>query len=410
MNTQLVRSEVTRAEGKAPRDERIFFELVGPALKDEPLHFICGDRKYRFGTSDEPTVIEVTDPSAFGAMLARGNLGLGEAYIARKVEVVHGTLENLLVSLVRAEVPKFVRADPISLLKIASVRARNLLRGRYRNVQSAYDIGEDLFEAFLDPTTMAYSCGYVGSEGDTLEQLQINKFERVCRKLRLKAGDRLLDIGCGFGGLLIHAAENYGARCTGITIANHHRRRAAANAAAKGLSKQVEIVFASHQELPGKFDKVVSVGMIEHLTRHDFTAFVRNIKNALTPDGLALLHTVGCSTRRNRRDPYIQKYMLPGTRTPTLSEMAHDLEKYNLVIEDVENIVRHYGPTLRAWNENFQRNYHKLDRTKYDDTFKRMWEYALNCSVAAATVSEATVYQVLCANNHKIYEMPWHRV
>jgi cyclopropane-fatty-acyl-phospholipid synthase len=409
MKVQLLSSDHAAQRTHVPRDERVFFELVGPAIANEPLHFLCEDREYRFGAGSEPTVVRVADASVFRAMLTDGNLGLGEAYIAKKIDIVHGTLESFLVSLARSEVPKFVRSNPASLLKLAGVHLRNLLRGRYANVQSAYDIGEDLFEACLDPS-MAYSCGYQQAETDTLADLQTNKFDRICRKLRIKPGDRLLDIGCGFGGLLFHAAEHYGARCTGITISHHHRRRAEANAKARGLSEQVDIIFASHKTLPGRFEKIVSVGMIEHLTKRDFPVFVANIKRALTEDGLALLHTVGCTTRRNAHDPYIQKYVLPGTRTPTLSEMARCFEKHDLVVQDVENIVRHYGQTLRGWNANFQRNYPRLDHAKYDDSFKRMWEYYLNCCVAGATVSEAAVYQVLCANNHKLFEMPYQRV
>jgi cyclopropane-fatty-acyl-phospholipid synthase len=392
----------------APRDEGTFFDLVGPALKDEPLEFRCGERSYRFGPETDRTVVKVNDPRVFRDVLAKGNLGLAESYVAKKVEIVQGSLERLLISLARSDIEQNIWQNPVNVLRVAPILARNLLRGRYKNVQSHYDIGEDLFEAFLDPS-MAYSCGYVASETDTLADLQVNKFERICRKLRLQRGDTLLDIGCGFGGLLIHAAKHYGARCTGITISRHHHRRARANVEAQGLSGEVEIVFASHKELPGKFNKVVSVGMIEHLTQRDFPVFIRNIKAALTPNAIGLLHTVGCSTFKNRRDPFIQKYMLPGTRTPKLSEMADCLERNDLPVLDVENIVRHYAPTLRGWNENFQKNYPALDHRKYDETFKRIWEYSFACCIAFATASEAAVYQVLFTNSKKL-EIPWQRV
>jgi cyclopropane-fatty-acyl-phospholipid synthase len=409
MTQQSLYPDVVAVRADVPRDEKLFFEIVGPALANEPLTFLCGDREYRYGSGVDPTVVRINDTDAFRRMLTQGNLGLGECYMDRKVEIVHGTLEGLLVSLVRAEVPKFIRANPASLLKLAGVHLRNLVRGRYGNVQSHYDVGEELFECLLDPA-MTYSCGYVESETDSLAQLQINKFDRICRKLRIKPGDRLLDIGCGFGGLLIYAAERYGARCTGITISRHQHRRAQANAAAKGLSDRVEILFASHKTLPGQFDKIASVGMMEHLTKRDLPVFMRNVKNALVKDGLALLHTIGCNTGVNRHDPFVQKYIFPGSRAPKLSELSETLEWNDLAIQDVENIGRHYGPTLRAWNENFQKNYSKLDHNKYDSRFKRMWEYYLCCSIAAATVSEAAVYQVLAANSHKIYAMPYHRV
>lgn len=409
MKADLLYSDAAVRPRKVPRDEKFFFDLVGPALQNEPLVFLCDDRDYRFGAGISPIVVRINSPDVFRAILTQGNLGLGEAYVDQKVDIVQGSLESFLVSLARAEVPKYVRLTPTTALKLAGLHLRNFVRGRYRNVQHAYDIGEELFENFLDPA-MTYSCGYLAEATDTLAQMQINKYDRICRKLRIQPGDRVLDIGCGFGGLLIHAAERFGARCTGITIAHHHRRRAEANVAAKGLSDRVEILFASHKHLPGTFEKIVSVGMIEHLTKHDMPVFIRNIKRALVDDGMALLHTVGCGTRRNTHDPYIQKYILPRTRTPKLSEMARLLERHDLVVHDVENIVRHYGPTLHFWNENFQKNYAKLDHSKYTAAFKRMWEYYFCCCVAAANVSEATVFQILCANTRKIHTMPYQRV
>jgi cyclopropane-fatty-acyl-phospholipid synthase len=408
MKAQLLYSDITSVRNKAPRDEKIFFELVGPAIKDEPLHFLSDDREYRFGSAPDPTIVRINDPDVFRRMLTQGNLGLAESYMAKKVEIVHGSLENFLMSLARSDIEKFIRANPASLLKLLGVHLRNFLRGRYRNVQSHYDMGEELFEAFLDPT-MAYSCGYQASATDTLAEIQFNKNDRICRKLRIKPGDRLLDIGCGFGGLLIHAAKHYGARGTGITISRHHHRRSRANVEAQGLSGQVDILFSSHKELPGTFDKIVSVGMFEHLTQRDYPAFFGNIKHMLARDGLGLLHTVGCNTFINRHDPFIQKYMLPGSRTPKLSELSYYLEKYDLPIHDVENNARHYAPTLRGWRENFQKNYPKLDHKKYDETFKRMFEYYFTCCVVAAMTSTAAVYQVLFANNHKL-DIPLQRV
>jgi cyclopropane-fatty-acyl-phospholipid synthase len=408
MNTQLKYLESASIRNKAPRDEKLFFELVGSALNNEPLIFICEDREYRYGTVLEPTVVRIKAPDFFRRVLTQGNLGLGECYMLGKFEMVRGSLESLLVSLARSDIEKYIRRNPFNALKLAGIYLRNFLRGRYYNVQSHYDIGEDLFAAFLDDS-MTYSCGYAVSASDTLADLQIQKFDRICQKLRIRPGERLLDIGCGFGGLLIHAAKHYGARCTGITISHHHHRTARANVEAQGLPGQIDIVFASHHSLPGKFDKIVSVGMFEHLKRRDYSVFFGNIKRALVEDGMGLLHTVGCAAFRNRHDPFIQKYMLPGTRTPKLSELSYHLEKNDLPILDIENIVRHYAPTLRRWNENLQRNYPNLDRDKYDETCKRMFEYCFACCAAAATVSEAAVFQVLFANSFKT-DMPFQRV
>lgn len=392
----------------ASSDERAFFALVGPALRREAVHFRFDDREYRFGVEGDPIVVRILDPKFFGHVLSLGNLGLGECYMTGAFEIAHGSLERFLIALARAEVEKAVRSNPLNVLRLVPIYLRNMVRGRYRNVQSHYDIGQELFELFLGPGT-AYSCGYALSADNSLADLQTRKFDRICRKLRLRPGDRLLDIGCGFGGLLIHAAKHYGVQCTGITIAHDHHRCAVANAAAAGVGDRIEIRFASHEELGGPYDKIVSVGMFEHLTRRDYPVFFGNVKRALTKDGLGLLHTVGCAAAKNRHDPFIQKYMLPGSRAPKLSELAAQLEAHDMPILDVENIARHYAPTLRRWKENFTAAYPKLDHNKYDETFRLMFEYFITCCIAAATATEATVFQVLFANNFSI-DMPFERV
>jgi cyclopropane-fatty-acyl-phospholipid synthase len=389
-------------------EEKAFFDLVGPALEDEPLVFCYQDRQYRFGSQTDSVVVRINEADFFHRVLTQGNLGLGECYMSRKFDIVNGRLEQLLISLARSNVEASIRRHPARVAKFSWIYLHNLLRGRYANVQSHYDIGDDLFDSFLDDS-LTYSCGYQRSENDTLAELQDNKFDRICRKLRLEKGDELLDIGCGFGGLLIHAAKHYGARGVGITISCHHFRRGRAAVEAQGLSGDIEIQFASHKELPGKFDKIVSVGMMEHLKRSDYGVYVRNIKNSLVQEGLGLIHCIGCNNYKNRHDPFIQKYIFPGSSQPRLSEISRYLEEHSLAILDVENMARHYAPTLRRWNENFQNNYLRLDHRKYDDTFKRMWEYYLACGIAAATSSDSALYQVLFSNGYDI-DMPYQRV
>ncbi len=394
---------------QVPRAERDFFDLVGPAIKNEPLTFLCGHREYRFGSSAEPTVVRVNDARVFTRILTDGSLGLAEAYIDKKVEVVRGTLENFIAALIRADAEKYIRANPVSLLKVATIRMKNLFREREANVQAHYDIGQDLFEACLDDT-LTYSCGYALSADDSLADLQRRKIDRICRKLRIRPGDRVLDIGCGFGGLLMHAARHYGARGIGITLSKLQYKLGNERIAASGLDGQIAILFARHNDLPaGPFDKVVSVGMFEHLKLSNYPAFFGNIKKVLAPESLGLVHCIGCASGDNPRDAFMQKYIFPGGRTPTLSEMASQIERCDMPILDVENMVRHYALTARRWLENFQRNHHKLDHGKYDERFKRIWEYYLSCGATAAMASTCALWQVLFANSHKI-EIPFQRV
>jgi cyclopropane-fatty-acyl-phospholipid synthase len=409
MEVESVAADIVFNRPNIPLAERDFFALVGPALKREPLTFLCGEREYRYGGAGDPTVVRIHDSSLFDEILTAGNLGLAEGYMDKKFEVVHGTLENFVLGLIRADMEKYIRSNPISVLRVAVIRLKNLFRGREGNVQAHYDIGPELFEACLDDT-LTYSCGYARSGDDSLADLQRQKLDRLCQKLRIAPGDRILDIGCGFGGLLTHAANHYGASGIGITLSKVQLKLANERLAADGLSDRIQIQFRSHEDLPpGHFDKIVSVGMFEHLKLSDYPVFFRNIKKALKPEGLGLVHCIGCATADNPRDAFTQKYIFPGSRTPTLSEMASHIEQCDMPILDVENMIRHYAPTARRWLENFERNYPMLDHVRYDERFKRLWQYYLSCGAAAALASTAALWQVLFANDHK-REMPFQRV
>ena len=344
-------------------------------------------------------VVRVFRETFFSQVLCHGNLGLGEAFMAGDFEMEKGELYELLTILLRNRVNENVGKDARTLLKIAAYRVANALSGKQKNVQRHYDIGFDLFESFLD-SRMVYSCGYANTPEDDLEQLQTNKLDRICRKLDLKAGDHVLDIGCGFGGFLAFAASEYGATGTGITISRDHCYRGNAILSKRGLSDRVRIEFRDHRAMEGRFDKVVSVGMLEHVPRSEYRHYFRNIARVLKPKGMGLVHAVGCNSPQNEHDPFIQKYIFPASNQPKLSEISSFLERNRLAIVDVENIIRHYHPTAVAWLNQFRSNKGKLDSQKYDSRFHKMWEYYLSCAAAAALASDAAVFQVLFTNDY----------
>ncbi|NEP14091.1 MAG: methyltransferase domain-containing protein [Symploca sp. SIO2C1] len=395
--------------------ENLFLQLLDRYLVDAKIRFlgqgldsIVGNHNNEVPDKPYDVAINVHHSRFFLRVLAYGNLGLGEAFIARDFDVVEGTLQDFLSILLRNKLDKKVKKDIPLALKIFGIQLGNLLRGEQQNVQRHYDIGDDLFEAFLDPT-LTYSCGYALSPEDSLEQLQLNKLERICQKLKLKPGDHLLDIGCGFGGLLLYAAKNYGVTGIGITTSKRHCERGNENIFKTGLTDQIQIQFRDHRSIDGSFDKVVSVGMMEHLPRKEYGCYIRNIAQVLTPQGMGLIHAIGCNTSKNKHDPFIQKYIFPGSGQPKLSEISMQLERNHLATLDVENIVRHYGYTTRRWLQNFQANKNTLDANHYDDQFMRMWEYYLCCGIAAAFVSESAVYQVLFTKDHTAH-IPLQRV
>ena len=286
----------------------------------------------------------------------------------------------------------------------------NLFRKRHwGHAQLHYDLGDDVYESFLDPVTMMYSCGYAETPGDTIEQLQTQKLDRICRKLEIRPGDHVLDIGCGFGGMLMHAAREYGATGVGITTSRRHCERGNQRIAGAGLAGRVRLELRDHRTVAGRFDRVVSIGMFEHLPRREYHRFFRRVAAVLPPHGTGLVHAIGANTARNVHDPFIQKYIFPGSGQPKLSELADGCEQGGLAIRDVENMVRHYGYTARRWLERFRANRHRLDQEKYDARFQRMWEYYLSCAIAGARASESTLYQLLFMKDYAA-PMPLHRV
>jgi len=385
-------------------DENLFFELLDRSIDDGCLEFVHAGRTVRVGQKDvEPeAVVRVDNPRFFKRVLASGNLGLGEAFMDRDFEMERGTVTDFLTLLIRNRLDTHL-AEKLTFsmaAKLLWIRIANRLRGR-RAAIAAHCDGEDdaLFESFLDPR-MVYSCGYVNDPDGTIEDFQRDKLQRVCDKLRLRPGERFLDIGCGYGGLLIYAAQNYGVSGKGCTLGRRHYERAKANVAAAGLSDRIEIELLPYDKVTGTFDKMASLGMMEHLRRSEYRHFTRVVSDRLTDKGMGLFHYIGCTGPRNDHDPFIQKYILPDSCQPKLSEFVSQLEDHDMAVLDVENLMHHYGFTLRAWTRNFVRNSPQLDSSRFDDRFKRMWQYYLECAAAAAFASAGALYQILFARNY----------
>lgn len=392
----------------------LFLDILDRGITDARIRFAVGGREHDVGrgaggNGNQPDVtVRVSNPRVFTRSLAAGSLGLAESFMAGDFVVDDDGLPKLIEILLRNRLDKKIHSRPLIALRILGMRFVDTFKGKAINVQRHYDLGDDLFEAFLDQT-LTYSCGYALDPGDDLNTLQQNKLERICRKLRLRKGDRLLDIGCGFGGLLIHAAKHHSVTATGVTLSRRHCELGRQRVEREGLEDRVRIEYADFNDVKPEFDRVVSVGMMEHVPRREYGRYFGKIAEVLTPDGVGLVHTIGTNAPKNEHDPFSAKYVFPNANQPKLSEIAHGLEQKGLAILDVENMIRHYHYTAKGWLKNFRANRARLDSKRYDETFQRMWEFYLSAAVAAAKASDAALYQVLFTKDYTS-PMPLHRV
>jgi cyclopropane-fatty-acyl-phospholipid synthase len=391
-----------------------FLELLDRCINDGCLEVVIEGRPVRLGASkDGPpeAVLRVSDPRFFDQVLVTGNLALGEAYMRGDFSIDGDDVAGLVGVLLRNHLDGELRRR-LGLgmtLKMAAIRLANRLRGPAGNVHQHYDLGNDLYEAFLD-SSLAYTCGYeAGDGGSDLEELQSQKYRRICAKLQLAPGDCVADLGCGFGGLLIYAAQRHGVTGRGLTISKKQAEMANERIAEKGLADRIRVDYASYATLTGTYDKIVSVGMMEHLRDAEYPVAVGLIARSLTPRGRGLIHFIGYNGPKNHSDPFTQKHIFPGAQWPKLSTLAAQLERHALGILDVENLVRHYTLTLKGWLEKFRRAYPGLDHRRYDESFRRLWEYYLGCAIASTLYSQVALYQVLFTKDYAA-PIPYQRV
>ena len=317
-----------------------------------------------------PWDLQIHDDRFYSRVLRGGSLALGESYMDGWWDCK--ALDQLSDKLLGGQIEKQVRASSPSFFLV-------LLRAYLLNPQSKkrayivgekhYDVGNDLFSLMLDER-MNYSCGY-WRNAENLDQAQINKLDLICRKMHLKPGMNVLEIGCGWGGFAKYAAENYGVSVHGVTISKQQVEFA--QDSCKDLDVRIEL--KDYRELNGQYDSIVSIGMFEHVGYQNYKNYMKVVHRCLKEDGLFLLHTIGRNQSGRATEPWINKYIFPNGMTPSAQQISAASEGL-FVIEDWHNFGQDYDATLMSWNKNFQNNFDKLNDL-YDDRFKRMWEYYL---------------------------------
>jgi cyclopropane-fatty-acyl-phospholipid synthase len=273
----------------------------------------------------------------------------------------------------------------------------NIIERSRGNVAHHYDLSGHLYDLFLDEDRQ-YSCGYFKDPIETLDQAQEHKKQHIARKMMIEPGMSVLDIGCGWGGMALTLAKNYGARVVGITLSKEQHTYATQRAKREGLTDKVDFRLCDYRQLNQSFDRIVSVGMFEHVGLRHFDEYFQTIRNLLSPDGIALIHTIGWSGPAEGTNPWIAKYIFPGGYIPTVSEAMSAIEKARLWTTDIECWRLHYAYTLRHWYDRFQTNRDQV-AAMYDDRFVRMWRFYLAACEQTFRNGRQAVFQFQLSRN-----------
>jgi len=279
------------------------------------------------------------------------------------------------------------------------IRSFNPLRRARRNVGHHYDLSDELYELFLDENRQ-YSCAYFRSSEDDLETAQHQKMELIAAKLRLKPGQKVLDIGCGWGGLARHLVRTHNVMVTGVTLSENQYDYARTHPGSIAVGKHLSFELEDYRRVTARFDRIVSVGMFEHVGVPHYDEYFQMIRRTLTDDGVALVHTIGAAGGASATNAWISKYIFPGGHVPALSEAASAIERAGLYIADIEILRLHYAETLKAWRHRFQANRDKA-KAIYDERFCRMWEFYLAVSETAFRNGELVVFQMQLARRQE---------
>jgi cyclopropane-fatty-acyl-phospholipid synthase len=348
---------------------------------------------------ERPVVVRLHRPWLDWKLALNPNLYTGEAYMDGTLTLDEGTIYDLIAIVTRnagiASIGymKNVR-DGVSYLLRHFQQANPISRSR-QNVAHHYDLSNAFYRLFLDPD-MQYSCAYYPEPGMTLEQAQEAKKRHIAAKLLLHPGQRVLDIGSGWGGLGLHLAETDGIDVTGVTLSTEQLALANQRAADSGKSAQVRFLMRDYRMETGKYDRIVSVGMFEHVGVPQYRTFFNKVRELLTDDGVALLHTIGRLDGPGVTNPWIRKYIFPGGYSPALSEVVPLIEQAGLFMTDVEVLRLHYAKTLRHWRQRFLAKWDEA-RSMFDERFCRMWEFYLAGSECAFRYQGHAVFQIQLA-------------
>lgn len=333
--------------------------------------------------------IVVKDDSFYGNLLKSGSLALGESYMQNMWECKH--VDQFIFKILRSDLQnKYNKEIVIAAAKekFKGLFSQHSISSSKKDIHHHYDIGNDLFENMLDKR-MVYTCGYWKGAKD-LDEAQEHKLELICQKIGLKPGMTLLDVGCGWGSFMKYAAEKYGVHCTGITLSQEQIKLG--EKLCEGLP--VKFLYNDYREFKGgQFDRIVSIGMFEHVGSENYKIFMKKMSEYLKDDGIFLLHTIGSSDSTEGTEPFTAKYIFPNGVIPKIKQIGAAMEDI-FYMEDWHDFGPDYDKTLMAWHENFIKNWDNI-KGNYTETFKRMWEYYLLSCAGAFRARDLSLWQIL---------------
>lgn len=383
--------------------DKIFYKKLFKNLFSDTFELKLWDGSSEiYGEGKVEFKIIFNEPISKADIIKDPSLTFGESYMTNKIDI-EGSIQKVIESLYDNKESFLSNSDKYAkLLKMAT----NNIKNSKKNIEFHYDIGNDFYRLWLDDT-MTYSCGYFKTNDDSLTQAQKNKVEHILKKLDLKEGETLLDIGCGWGELIISAAKKYKVKAMGITLSSEQLAKVNERIKKEGLEDLVEVQLTDYREIKSKkFDKIVSVGMLEHVGKEHISEYFSTIDSLLYDKGVSLVHCITASNIGGN-NTWIDKYIFPGGYIPSITELIGCMSERNFDVIDVENLRLHYGRTLEYWARNFENALPEIRKTK-DETFIRMWRLYLNSCAASFNCGNINIHQFLF-NKGVNNELQWTR-
>ncbi len=372
-------------------------ERLLTALGNPPVRLLLWSGETVTTAREPPLVtLRIANRATLLRLMIDPDMQFGEAFTDGRIECVEGDLVRGLEAAFRGSAPGPDAHGPGAKrwARAVALLRRNTLSGSRRNIHAHYDLGNDFYRLWLDPT-MAYTCAYFATESMTLHEAQIAKMDHVCRKLRLRPGDEVIEAGCGWGGLALHMAGRYGAKVRAFNISAEQIDYARDSATRAGLKGQVEFIHDDYRNIAGSADVFASVGMLEHVGVGNYENLGRIVRRALRPGGRGLIHTIG----RDAPEPlnrWMERYIFPGACAPSLGQMSRIFEPNSLSVLDVENLRLHYARTAGCWLNAFEQARESVTKM-FDERFVRMWRMYLAGTQAAFLSGDLQLFQVLFA-------------